>query len=180
MSDFLDFIYENYKFIIAIALSIIGLLVFISVKGIKFNEPKLNTNLVQTVTIESFDNNIVDDSLKSGLVDYNQQPALGSLYKSGTDTGVDYTQIIPLDGQSNFCQKYKNSPKELQQACKNISNSTCQNLPCCALIGSGEDDTLDTCVAANQNGIIFKTDPNGTLISMDHYYYQGEKYNVSQ
>ena len=180
MSDFVDFIYENYKFIIAIALSIIGLLVFISVKGIKFNEPKLNTNLVQTVTIESFDNNIVDDSLKSGLVDYNQQPALGSLYKSGTDTGVDYTQIIPLDGQSNFCQKYKNSPKELQQACKNISNSTCQNLPCCALIGSGEDDTLDTCVAANQNGIIFKTDPNGTLISMDHYYYQGEKYNVSQ
>ena len=180
MSDFVDFIYENYKFIIAIALSILGLLVFISVKGIKFNEPKLNTNLVQTVTIESFDNNIVDDSLKSGLVDYNQQPALGSLYKSGTDTGVDYTQIIPLDGQSNFCQKYKNSPKELQQACKNISNSTCQNLPCCALIGSGEDDTLDTCVAANQNGIIFKTDPNGTLISMDHYYYQGEKYNVSQ
>jgi hypothetical protein len=184
MSDFLDFIYENYKFIIAIALSIIGLLVFISIKDIKFNEPKLNTNLVQTVTIESFDTNtkpnIVDDSLKSGLVDYNQQPALGSLYKSGTDTGVDYTQIIPLDGQSNFCQKYSSSPKDLQQACKNISNSTCQNLPCCALIGSGEDDTLDTCVAANKNGISFKTDPSGNLISMDHYYYQGEKYNVSQ
>jgi hypothetical protein len=180
MSDFIDFIYENYKFIIAIALSIIGLLVFISIKDIKFNEPKLNTNLVQTVTIESFDTNIVDDSVKSGLAEFNQQPALGSLYQSGTDTGVDYTQVIHLDGESNFCQKYKDSPKELQEACKNISNSTCQNLPCCALIGSGEDDTLDTCVAANQNGIIFKTDPSGNLISMDHYYYQGTKYDVSQ
>jgi hypothetical protein len=182
MSDFVDFIYENYKFIIAIVLSIIGLLVFISVKGIKFNEPKLNTNLVQTVTIESFDNNIIDNSVKSGLVEYNQQPALGSLYQSGTDTGVDYTQVIHLDGESNFCQKYKNSPKELQQVCKNISDSTCKNLPCCALISSGlnDDDTLDTCVAANQNGIIFKTDPSGTLISMDHYYYQGTKYDVSQ
>jgi hypothetical protein len=182
MSDFVDFIYENYKFIIAIALSIIGLLVFISIKDIKFNEPKLNTNLVQTVTIESFDNNIIDNSVKSGLTEFKKQPALGSLYQSGTDTGVDYTQVIHLDGESNFCQKYKNSPKELQQACKNISDSTCKNLSCCALIGSGlnEDDTLDTCVAANQNGIIFKTDPNGTLISMDHYYYQGDKYNVSQ
>lgn len=180
MSDFVDFIYENYKFIIAIVLSIIGLLVFISVKGIKFDQPKLKTNLVQTVTIETFDNNIVDDGIKSGLTEFKKQPALGSLYQSGTDTGVDYTQIIPLDGQSNFCQKYKNSPKELQEACKNISSSTCKNLSCCALIGSGEDESVDTCVAANENGIVFKTDPSGNLISMDHYYYQGTKYDVFQ
>ena len=184
MSDFVDFIYENYKFIIAIALSIIGLLVFISIKDIKFNEPKLNTNLVQTVTIESFDNNIVDDSLKSGLVDYNQQPALGSLYQSNqaiSNTGIDYTQIMPIDGMSNFCNKYAQSPKDLQQACTGLSSKSCQNISCCALIGLGEDnDSTNTCVAANSNGPIFKKDNNDELIAMDHYYYEGTKYNVKQ
>ena len=187
MSDFTDFIYENYKIIIAIILSIFGLLVFISIKGINLNAPKPDTKLVQTVTVETFasnTDNIVDTSIEGGLSEYSQQPALGSLYQSNqsiSNTGTDYTQIMPIDGMSNFCNKYAQSPKDLQQACTGLSSKSCQNISCCALIGLGEDnDSTNTCVAANSNGPIFKKDNNDELIAMDHYYYEGTKYNVKQ
>ena len=188
MSDFTDFIYENYKIIIAIVLSIFGLLVFISIKGINLNAPKPDTKLIQTVTVETFANtdrmvdNMVDTSIEGGLSKYGQQPALGSLYQSNqsiSNTGTDYTQIMPIDGMSNFCNKYAQSPKDLQQACNGLSNKSCQNMSCCALIGLDNDST-NTCVAANSNGPIFKKDKNDELIAMDHYYYEGTKYNVSK
>lgn len=55
MSDFYNFISENYIIIIAIAISIFGLLVFISVYNINLETPTLDTKLSQVVTVETFD-----------------------------------------------------------------------------------------------------------------------------
>lgn len=55
MSDFYNFISENYIIIIAIAISIFGLLVFISVYSINLETPTLDTKLSQVVTVETFD-----------------------------------------------------------------------------------------------------------------------------
>ena len=58
MSDFYNFISENYIIIIAISLSIFGLLVFISVYNINLQSPTVNTKLAQVVTVETFDMNM--------------------------------------------------------------------------------------------------------------------------
>ena len=167
MSDIVDFISGNYIMIVLTVLSILGLLVYISIYNINLDPPKSNTKLAQSVTVETFEPNIVDAGIKSGLAEFN---------------GINESDVEeePIkDGVGNFCDKYSASPEQLKTACNNISEATCQNLSCCALIsGSG----TDTCVAANKYGPMVRTlaDENGAMITMDHYYYQGTKYTVSK
>lgn len=61
MSEFYNFISENYIIIIAISLSIFGLLVFISVYNINLETPTVDTKLAQVVTVETFDINMDKD-----------------------------------------------------------------------------------------------------------------------
>jgi len=166
MSDIVDFISENYMMIVLTVLSILGLLVYISIYNINLDPPKSKTQLAQTVTVETFESNI-DESIKSGLAEFN----------GSDDNDVEDEPI--KNGVDNFCEKYSSSPEQLKTACNNISNTTCQNLSCCALIsGSG----TDTCVAANKYGPMVRTlsDENGAMIPMDYYYYQGTKYTTSK
>jgi hypothetical protein len=166
MSEIADFISENYITIILTVLSIFGLLVYISVYNINLDPPKTNTKLAQSVTVETFESNIVDDGIKSGLSEFNKQ-------------NNDQEEEPIKDGVGNFCEKYSSSPEQLKTACNNISNATCQNLSCCALIS---DSKTNMCVAANKYGPMVRTlsDENGTMITMDHYYYQGTKYTTSK
>lgn len=170
MTEIADFISENYITIILTVLSILGLLVYISVYNINLDPPKSNTKLSQSVTVETFESSI-DESIKSGLVDFNNQNNDG--YNESEE------EELIKDGVGNFCDKFSGSPEKLKSACNNISNATCRNLDCCALIsGSG----TDTCVAANKYGPMVRTlsDENGEMVTMDHYYYQGTKYTVSK
>ena len=72
MSDFIDFISQNYIMIVLTVLSILGLLVYISIYNINLDPPKTNTKLAQSVTVETFEQNI-DESIKSGLSEFNKQ-----------------------------------------------------------------------------------------------------------
>ena len=169
MSDIINFITENYILITLTVLSIIGLLVYISVYDINLDPPKSNSKLSQVVTVETFSSNVVDESIESGLKEFKSM--------SGAGNDID-TQMVQTGGASNFCDKFSSSPEKLKSACNNISDSTCQNLPCCALIsGSG----TDICVGADKYGPMVKTIPgeDGIMIPMDSYYYQGNKYTVT-
>jgi hypothetical protein len=82
MSDIQNFIYENYKFIIALVLTFIGLLVFISVYNINLETPKSNTKLAQVVTVETFN---VDESIKKGLNGVNLNTCLKIIWRGCFD-----------------------------------------------------------------------------------------------
>jgi hypothetical protein len=164
IANFIDFIETNYKFIIAMILSIFVILVFISVKDINLNVPKKQPKLAQSVTVETFEPLNVDNITQS---------------KAKADAD-DIVNTIPMDGMSNFCSKYSESPKELEQACNGLAEATCKNISCCALIGNSSENAKGKCSAANKNGPIYKSDTNGNLITMDHYYYEGTKYTVKQ
>lgn len=169
MSNFINFITENYIIITITVLSIIGLLVYISVYNINLDPPKSNSKLSQVVTVETFSSNIVDEGIEGGLTEFkSNMPGVG----------IDYTQILQTDGASNFCDKFSSSPENLKTACNNISDSTCQNLPCCSLISASG---TNSCVGANKYGPMVKSIPgeDGTMIPMDSYYYQGNKYTVA-
>jgi hypothetical protein len=171
MSDFINFITENYIIITITVLSIIGLLVYISVYNINLDPPKTNSKLSQIITVETFSSNIVDESIEGGLTEFK------SMSGAGNDIDIDL-QMVQKDGPSNFCDKFSSSPEKLKSACNNISDTTCQNLPCCALIsGSG----TNSCVGADKYGPMVKTitGEDGIMIPMDSYYYQGNKYTVA-
>ena len=72
MSDFYNFISENYIIIIAISLSIFGLLVFISVYNINLQSPTVNTRLAQVVTVETFDMNMDKDYYQGNKYSVNR------------------------------------------------------------------------------------------------------------
>jgi hypothetical protein len=171
ITSFIDFMNTNYKFIIAMILSIFGLLVFISVKDINLNVPKKQSKLAQSVTVETFDSLNVDNITQSET-------------KGQTEADINdntlVNNIIPVDGISNFCSKYSESPKDLEDACNGLAEATCKNISCCALIGNSTENDKSKCTAANKSGPIYKSDVNGKLISMDHYYYEGTKYTVKQ
>jgi hypothetical protein len=171
ITSFIDFMNTNYKFIIAMILSIFGLLVFISVKDINLNVPKKQSKLAQSVTVETFDSLNVDN--------ITQSEAKGQSEADVNDKAL-MNNIIPVDGISNFCSKYSESPKDLEGACNGLAEATCKNISCCALIGNSTENDKSKCTAANKNGPIYKSDANGKLISMDHYYYEGTKYSVKQ
>ena len=52
MSQIIDFIKENLKFILFIVFVVFGLLVIINIKGIELNPPKPESKLVQQVTVK--------------------------------------------------------------------------------------------------------------------------------
>lgn len=54
MSEIVDFIKENVKEIVIIVIVVLFLLVLMNIKGIDLNEPKLESKLVQQVTVETF------------------------------------------------------------------------------------------------------------------------------
>jgi hypothetical protein len=60
MSNLIDFFNNNFINIGIIIFVVLGLLVIISVKGIDLNEPVQPTHLVQTVTVETFSNEDID------------------------------------------------------------------------------------------------------------------------
>ena len=62
MSEIVDFIKENFKMIILIVIVVLLLLVIINIKGIDLNEPKPESKLVQEVTVETFEQNSIQDS----------------------------------------------------------------------------------------------------------------------
>ena len=53
---------ENFKMIILIVIVVLLLLVIINIKGIDLNEPKPESKLVQEVTVETFEQNSMQDS----------------------------------------------------------------------------------------------------------------------
>ena len=74
MNNPFTFFSENYGIIIATAIAIFGLLVFISVYNINLNTPTVNTKLSQVVTVETFEQNMNKDTNANANMCPNMDP----------------------------------------------------------------------------------------------------------
>jgi hypothetical protein len=101
MIEIVEFIKENLKVIIIIVVVLLFLLVLINIKGINLNEKKIESKLVQKVTVETFD--------------------------STSDINLD--KII--DKNHTFCESYLGNSVELEKACKQLTQSNCADIKCC-------------------------------------------------
>jgi hypothetical protein len=138
MIEIAEFIKENFKVIIIIVVVLLFLLVLINITGINLNEKKIESKLVQKVTVETFD--------------------------STSDINLDKI----MDKNNTFCESYLGNSVELEKACKQLTQSNCADIKCC-VFNNGK------CAAGDINGPTYKTDKDGNLITMDTYYYLGNK-----
>jgi cytoskeletal protein RodZ len=151
MEYIINFIQENYTYILFIFIIIIivfGLLIFINIKGINLNPPKTNSKLIQEVTVETFTEHSFTD----------------------TEENLEKLQLQPSE---SFCKSYLGNSSQLEPACNQLTETNCSQTNCCVYINKGKNGK---CVAGDIHGPTYKTDNNGTLITLDTYYYLGKQY----
>lgn len=169
MNAFISFLYENYIYIAIIVVVITSLLVYISFNSIDLNKIP-QKKLIQTVTVETFGNeNSGNGNLDIDQIQSNVQDKY-AVYNPGS--GTDSTQTIDFDGAKSFCENYRGKSGELNNACLNLTNDNCKSSECCVLV---QGSNGNKCMAGNITGPTFKKDDDGNLISMDAYYYQGQR-----
>ena len=78
-----------------------------------------------------------------------------------------------IHGAKSFCENHRGKSSDLNTSCKMLTNDNCTSSDCCVLV---QGQNGNTCMAGNVNGPTFKKDKDGKMISMDAYYFQGQKY----
>jgi hypothetical protein len=152
MNALLNFFNENATYVAIVIAVVFILLVYINFFDIDLNKPT-NKKLTQTVVVETFDNN--------------------TLYQASANTGSDTTQDFTIDGAKSFCENHRGKSGDLNASCKLLTNDNCKSSSCCVLV---QGQNGNTCMAGDVNGPTFKKDKDGNMISMDAYYFQGQKY----
>ena len=73
--------------------------------------------------------------------------------------------------RGGICEKYKNDPMKLEQACNAVDKNTCASTDCCVLLGGAK------CVSGDKSGPIYSSNYGDIFIrNKDLYYYQGKCY----
>ena len=174
MNAFISFLYENSIYIAIIIVIITSLLVYISFNSIDLNKIP-QKKLIQTVTVETFGNgaSVNNNSVNSNLdIDQIQSDVQSKYAVYNPGSGTDSTQTIDFDGAKSFCENYRGNSGELNKACSGLTNDNCKSSECCVLV---QGSNGNKCMAGNIKGPTFKKDADGNLISMDAYYYQGQR-----
>ena len=158
MNALLNFFNENATYVAIVIAVVFILLVYINFFDIDLNKPT-NKKLTQTVTVETFGNRETDDNNR--------------LYQASTNTGSDVTQDFTIDGAKSFCENHRGKSGDLNASCKLLTTDNCKSSSCFVLV---QGQNGNTCMAGDVNGPTFKKDKDGNMISMDAYYFQGQKY----
>ena len=129
---FLEFLKQNFFYIIILSCFIFTLLIIFSIFNNQFgdiNNTSKKYDVNEVITIET----------------------LANMSSPISPMGPPTTSLpIPTIAQS-FCNIYKHKPYELEKECNKFSQSSCKKLDCC-VYANNKDPYLSKCVAAS-NGI---------------------------
>lgn len=151
MDDLVIFIKENYFTILLIVFVVFALMALFEIKGINLNTPKVETHLIQQVTVETF------------------EPNQG---RSMMDSSENLDQLKMMPSES-FCESYLGDSVNLESGCNQLTESNCAEVKCCGFVKNG---ATGKCVAGSNFGPTYRTDTSGQPIPMDSYYYLGKRY----
>jgi len=92
------------------------------------------------------------------------------------------TQVAKMEGMDNlstsinnspatdFCLSLKGQSDQLNEKCQFLTKKNCAKISCCGWLND------EKCVAGNESGPTFQTEPGGTKIPIDSYYYENKCY----
>ena len=104
-------------------------------------------------------------------INLNTEEPTKKLLQVVTIEGLEQNpQTIPV-GANAFCESYRGSSGQLNNACSQLTNSNCNETSCCVFANN-------KCVAGSARGPTYNTNNNGKTITSD-YYYQNQCYGAN-
>ena len=104
----IEFIQNDYLYIILAVVFIFGILVFIHIKNLTFNKYINPPKLIQEITVETMQNiDILNESSK-----------------------------LNINPSSGFCESYLENTSELESACNKLTQKRCLETDCCVYTNS--------------------------------------------
>jgi hypothetical protein len=113
---------------------------------------------------------------------FNKQPPKKELEKVIiVETFIDSNSVskeldtLELNTGQSFCNHDSNT---LNKMCNSLTQKNCINSDCCiyATLNTGEKGSAPQCLTGNADGATFKSDTQGNMITLDHYYYKNKCY----
>jgi hypothetical protein len=95
-----------------------------------------------------------------------------SIYLSKTTHMSTVTPVgTSVSDPKGICEKFKNNPMLLEQACNSVDVSNCGSMNCCVLLGGAK------CVSGTNAGPTYTSNYSDLFVrNKDLYYYQGKCY----
>jgi hypothetical protein len=166
---------ENITYVITTTLIIFGIILLLHLFQIDLNTVT-SKKLLQVVTIEGMEEGQIDKS-NNGISGENPRQDIPP-----EPLLLGIKDFLSSDLEKDFCKSFLGSSDQLEKQCNQLTLSNCKSSHCCLLIGNGDLNVKDTkCVAGGPNGPTFQSNPDGSKINIDYYYYQNKCYgNCSQ
>ena len=164
-SPIVEFIYENFTYMIGIMVVIFGLLIYIHMADITFEAPMTRTKRLIIETMEH---------KKGGKND-------GGVSAAATTTTENTLLTPPIDLEkklkSGFCNMHTtkgSSATDIDNECKVFGKSSCLNTDCCGWVVTA-DNPDGVCRSGSKSAMTFGYDGAGKKIDVDCYYYKDVK-----
>lgn len=181
----LEFMYENFTYILGTLLVIFGVLIYITMAGIKFDAPMMTTKRLVIETMEhkkGGKNDSNDDSNDGNNNDDNGNAANDGNVAAAPAPASENTMITPpIDLEkklkSGFCNMHATKGStaiDIDKECKIFGKSSCLNTDCCGWVITA-DNPEGICRSGSKNGMTFGYDESGKKIDVDCYYYKDAK-----
>ena len=176
-SPIVEFIYENFTYMIGIMVVIFGLLIYIHMADITFEMPMTRTKrlIIETMEHKKGGKNDGDDDNSMGNNGDNSVTAVTATTTENTllSPSIDIEKKL----KSGFCNMHTSkgsSATDIDNECKVFGKSSCLNTDCCGWVVTA-DNPDGVCRSGSKTGMIFGYDTSGKKIDVDCYYYKDAK-----
>ena len=164
----LEFMYENFTYILGIIIVIFGVLIYIHMADVTFDVPMTTTKRLIIETMEH---------KKGGKNDINNDDDNNN--SNAVNESTLLTPSIDLEKKlkSGFCNMHAtkgSSATEIDDECKVFGKASCLNTDCCGWVVSAENPD-GICRSGSKTGMTFGYDSAGKKIDVDCYYYKDAK-----
>lgn len=161
----LEFMYENFTYMLGIIVIIFGILVYIHMADVTFDMPMTRT---KTLVIEGMEH-------KAGGKndDGNDDGAGGGVENTLLTPPIDLEKKL----KSGFCNMHASkgsSATEIDTECKVFGKASCLHADCCGWVVTA-DNPDGMCRSGSRTGMTFGYDGAGKKIDVDCYYYKDSK-----
>jgi len=175
-SPIVEFIYENFTYMIGVMVVIFGLLIYIHMADITFEMPMTRTKRLIIETMEHKQGGKNDGDDDNGMGNNGVSAA------ASATTNNNNLLTLPIDLEkklkSGFCNMHTSkgsSATDIDNECKVFGKASCLNTDCCGWVVTA-DEPDGVCRSGSKNDMTFgydkKTDKK---IDVDCYYYKDTK-----
>ena len=178
-SPIVQFIYENFTYMIGIMVVIFGLLIYIHMADITFEAPMTRTKrlIIETMEHKQGEKNDGDGDDDNSMGNNGDNGVTAVTATTTENTLLSPSIDLEKKLKSGFCNMHTSrgsSATDIDNECKVFGKSSCLNTDCCGWVVTA-DNPDGVCRSGSKTGMTFGYDTSGNKIDVDCYYYKDAK-----